>query len=102
MHSPFPGMDPYLEQPGRWRGFHVTFLTSLMASLNKRLPAPDTADIEESPDADFLVSLQDVFQQAYDAGADGRTLDYSAPPGVRFRGGDADWVIDTARRGIPA
>lgn len=48
MQSPFPGMDPYLEQPGRWRGIHVTFLTCLMARLNAELPTPYTADIEES------------------------------------------------------
>ncbi|MDB5296676.1 MAG: hypothetical protein JWO31_2659 [Phycisphaerales bacterium] len=46
--SPFPGMDPYLEQPGRWRDFHVAFLTNLMAELNAGLPEPYTADIEES------------------------------------------------------
>lgn len=46
--SPFPGMDPYIERPSGWRGFHVAFLSNLMAELNARLPEPYTADIEES------------------------------------------------------
>src|SRR5262245_350758 len=29
MPSPFPGMDPYLEAPDYWPGFHVQLVTSL-------------------------------------------------------------------------
>ena len=27
MPSPFPGMDPYLEDPAYWSDFHAAFLT---------------------------------------------------------------------------
>lgn len=47
MRSPFPGMDPYLEQPGRWRGFHSLFIAELAGALNSILPDTFAAVIEE-------------------------------------------------------
>ncbi len=38
MPSPFPGMDPYLEDPWLWPDFHLTFIVSIRAELNRRLP----------------------------------------------------------------
>jgi hypothetical protein len=38
MPSPFPGMDPYLENPGRWSDFHLTFNAVVRAQLNRVLP----------------------------------------------------------------
>ncbi|HWG41590.1 MAG TPA: DUF4058 family protein [Gemmataceae bacterium] len=38
MPSPFPGMDPYLEDPWLWPDFHLTFVIGLRAELNRRLP----------------------------------------------------------------
>ena len=34
MPSPFPGMDPYLEDPEIWSGFHHTFLSLLQERLS--------------------------------------------------------------------
>ena len=42
MPSPFPGMDPYLEAPARWRGVHVSLIATLRGTLNRQLP-PDYA-----------------------------------------------------------
>lgn len=39
MTSPFPGMDPYLEDPAIWPDFHLTMIVALRADLNSRLPA---------------------------------------------------------------
>ncbi len=48
MPSPFPGMDPYLEDPDMWPDFHVTFLVALRAELNLRiLPERYVASIGE-------------------------------------------------------
>jgi hypothetical protein len=33
MHSPFPGMDPYLEQPGRWPDVHHRLITAVCDQL---------------------------------------------------------------------
>jgi hypothetical protein len=45
MKSPFPGMDPYLEQ--RWRDFHNRFATYACDALQPDLPADLRARIEE-------------------------------------------------------
>lgn len=40
MPSPFPGMDPYLENPEILPDFHDSFLTYLREALQSGLPAP--------------------------------------------------------------
>lgn len=47
MPSPFPGMDPYLEDPAVWPGFHQLFITEMMAALNRQLLPGYYARIEE-------------------------------------------------------
>jgi hypothetical protein len=46
MLSPFPGMDPYLEDPGIWPDFHNALATHLRDALNHRLPAPYYARLD--------------------------------------------------------
>jgi hypothetical protein len=38
MSSPFPGMNPYLEDPDIWPDFHGSFLMELRTKLNQSLP----------------------------------------------------------------
>ena len=40
MPSPFPGMDPYLENPEIFPDFHDSFITYLREALQSRLPVP--------------------------------------------------------------
>ena len=47
MPSPFPGMDPYLEQSGGWGDFHSTFINYLRNAINDRLPDKYDARIQE-------------------------------------------------------
>jgi hypothetical protein len=47
MPGPFPGMDPYLEDPGLWRGVHYRFITYTAEILNSLLPSDYLADIDE-------------------------------------------------------
>lgn len=47
MPSPFPGMDPYLENPGLWPGVHGRLIPAIAAALNQILPANYVADIDE-------------------------------------------------------
>ncbi len=47
MPSPFPGMDPYLEDPGFWQGFHTTFLTAMRAAITPMLPPGLYAEVEQ-------------------------------------------------------
>lgn len=37
MHSPFPGMNPYLEDPRTWSGFHAIFLSRIVDQVYKPL-----------------------------------------------------------------
>lgn len=45
MPSPFPGMDPFLEHPAVFPGFHDSFITYLRETLQARLPDPYYAEI---------------------------------------------------------
>jgi hypothetical protein len=47
MSSPFPGIDPYLESQDFWADFHHDFITALRRSMNKLLPQPYVARIDE-------------------------------------------------------
>ena len=47
MPFPFPGMNPYLENPDFWTAFHNRFITYLSGFLNRMLPGSYFADIEE-------------------------------------------------------
>jgi hypothetical protein len=47
MPSPFPGVDPYLEQSGRWPDFHASVVTYARDALNERLPSQYVASIDE-------------------------------------------------------
>src|SRR3972149_5473891 len=47
MPSPFPGMDPFLETPGHWRGFHHRLITSISDYLADIISPDFSVDIEE-------------------------------------------------------
>lgn len=44
MRSPFPGMDPYLEDPGGWTGVHDGLIARLRTELNRQLGPGFVAD----------------------------------------------------------
>src|SRR4051812_17016588 len=46
MPSPFPGMDPYLEEPTIWPDFHTSLFVELKKSLNGVLPPGYVAKID--------------------------------------------------------
>ena len=47
MPSPFPGMDPYLEDPAVWPGVHATLITRIRAALTPQLPPGFYAEVEQ-------------------------------------------------------
>ena len=47
MPGPFPGMDPYLEDPILWPGVHQSLITYLRDALNTRLPTRYVANLNE-------------------------------------------------------
>jgi hypothetical protein len=46
MAGPFPGMDPYLEDPAYWQGVHNRLIDYIDSVLNKLLPEPYAAYTE--------------------------------------------------------
>jgi hypothetical protein len=56
MRSPFPGMDPYLEDPGRWAGVHNLLIWAIRADLNRRLGPRFVADAGTT---DYVVAAED-------------------------------------------
>lgn len=68
MPSPFPGMDPYLEDPWIWPDFHLTFAVAIRTELNRRLPSGYVALVDryvwvQEPDSEEYKRLgkPDVF-----------------------------------------
>ena len=64
MPSPFPGMDPWLEAPGRWPDVHNAFAAEIRGLLNRALPLGYKARLEERNelvafDGDGLDSLDE-------------------------------------------
>lgn len=47
MPSPFPGMDPYLEDPGLWPDTHHGFISEMQAVLNRQLRPRYHVRVEE-------------------------------------------------------
>jgi Protein of unknown function (DUF4058) len=47
MKSPFPGMDPFLEQPAYWPDFHFTFINYWREAVADALPAHYEATLGE-------------------------------------------------------
>ena len=47
MPSPFPGMDPYLESPAYWPGFHTRFVVALSDAIVTALPPGYYAEVEQ-------------------------------------------------------
>jgi hypothetical protein len=47
MHSPFPGMNPYLEHPDVWHDFHERFIPRLADLLNAQVGANYLVKIDE-------------------------------------------------------
>ena len=46
MTSPFPGMDPYLEDPENWRGFQQLLASEMVSRLNADLDPKYYADLD--------------------------------------------------------
>ena len=54
MPSPFPGMDPYLEAPALWEGFHNNLITYVRNELVAVLPNQYTVVTEMRVYLDLL------------------------------------------------
>ncbi|MBR8838372.1 MAG: DUF4058 family protein [Stigonema ocellatum SAG 48.90 = DSM 106950] len=46
MHSPFPGMDPYLEYPAFWSSFHTRMMVAIAEAIEPQLSPLYYVDVE--------------------------------------------------------
>jgi hypothetical protein len=63
MKSPFPGMDPYLEDPAFWWDFHLTFIGCWREAIANVLPPPYEARFDET--VHFVQMSAEVIQLIY-------------------------------------
>jgi hypothetical protein len=62
MASPFPGMDPYLEDPAFWRDFHNRFINFWCEAIADQLPDSYEARLDETVN---LVHMEEVIKNIY-------------------------------------
>ena len=79
MPSPFPGMNPYLEQEGVWQDFHVKFLTAINERLVPQVRPRYIVKLEEHiyvhelpPEPRRLVGRADLSVAALPSATEGR------------------------------
>ncbi len=63
MNSPFPGMDPYLEDPAFWADFHHTFINYWREAIAAVLPEPYAARVDET--VQFVQMSEEVIKLLY-------------------------------------
>lgn len=85
MPSPFPGMNPYIEQRGVWHDFHQAMLVALREQLGRQVRPHFTVRLEERiyyrelPDDDWaLLGRPDISVTGEDAGISSRTATATA------------------------
>ena len=65
MSSPFPGMDPYLEQPTFWSSFHSRLIVAIANTLAPQLCPHYFVEVEtctytDTPDGELLIGIPDA------------------------------------------
>jgi hypothetical protein len=90
MKSPFPGMDPYLEQ--RWSDVHL----KLIALLELRRPLPKIPIPLRKKDREVPLDLQPLIDRVYTAGGHD-DIDYNKPLNTPLTEQDAKWADELLR-----
>ncbi len=65
MASPFPGMDPYLEQPAFWSSFHTRLIVAIADTLAPMIRPQYYVEVEsrtyrDTPEGEILVGIPDA------------------------------------------
>ncbi|MEM9148931.1 MAG: DUF4058 family protein [Cyanobacteria bacterium P01_F01_bin.3] len=65
MASPFPGMDPYLEQPAFWSSFHTRLIVAIADTLAPLIRPNYYVEVEtrtymDTPEGEILVGIPDA------------------------------------------
>lgn len=87
MPSPFPGMDPYLEQPTFWSSFHSRLIVAIADTLAPQLRPHyfievETRTYKDIPDGELLVGIPDAVVLAGIAQNNPKPPDSPSTPGI--------------------
>lgn len=99
MPSPFPGMDPYLEDAGVWPAFHSRIVNALCEALYDVLPPGYDAELDErvrlvAPNGPAIQRLPDVgVTRGPDAPASGPSASAVALEEVAFAAPDEERTL---------
>jgi hypothetical protein len=81
MASPFPGMNPYLEQPAFWSSFHSRLIVAIADTLAPALRPQYYIEVEtrsymDTPDGELLIGIPDavIFKGSPPARAAGQPM----------------------------
>lgn len=77
--SPFPGMDPYLENPVTWPDFHSALASEIRVQLNKSLPAQYYAHLQRRPELGVVLEGGTLHRIVPDLTVIRRTLHEPSP-----------------------
>jgi hypothetical protein len=95
MPSPFPGMNPYLEQDDVWHDFHERFIPLVATLLGGQLRPRYIVKIDEHIFVHELIDaqldLQAVLDRIYDDAGYGDYI-YEGNPHPRLASDDAVWA----------
>lgn len=97
MKSPFPGMDPWLED--HWRDVHHSFLTYARDDVQPQLPGPLSAPLPtikiplREDDEDVRLDVQSLIDRCYRNGRyDDIDYVHTKPPGPPLIPDEADFT----------
>ena len=97
MPSPFPGMDPFLERRGRWRGFHNAFLTIAQFQIAGLLP--DGYEVDADADVYLHELPADPHRRTRVRVAD-ESVTLTAGPGAGFGGVGGETAVRAAEPSV--
>ncbi|MBV6624465.1 MAG: DUF4058 family protein [Rivularia sp. (in: Bacteria)] len=97
MSSPFPGMNPYLENPELWAEVHHRLITAIAIAIAPPIRPKYRVAIEKRT---YLgdVDLQSLLAQVYEQAGFDLAIDYSIEPVPALNSEDKVWA-DTLLKG---
>jgi hypothetical protein len=94
MPSPFPGMNPYLERTGLWRGVHNHLIVSIADDLGPRVQPRYYVSKDQEP----TVEIGRLLHELYDRMGYSLRLDYTKEPEPPLKPEDTAWADELLRQ----
>ena len=108
MPSPFPGMNPYLEEPQLWEEIHTQLIVDIARAIAPQLSASYRVAIEhrtyttvtrtpiplQPGDDEPVVDVGALLHKIYDLMNYDNWIDYTSPPQPPLRDAEAAWCVE--------